>query len=147
MRQIEDLCIFPSIRTGFLFCQFLSPTSAHNRRVLPSDALGGMFTLLILGGHKSPLHCVLLRALSVDSNLEMLTVKLPFKFYRHASQSKVFQGFSHTHCQLVDSNFARGFTVTTVTLTVVMKNYQPTVSCSLVLKINSILSERVTVLD
>ena len=46
----------------------------------------------------------------------------------------------------VDSNSATIFTVTTVTLTVVMKNYQSAVSCSLVLKINSKLFESVTVL-
>lgn len=45
----------------------------------------------------------------------------------------------------VDSNFAGVFTVTTVTLTVVMKNYQPAVSSSLVLKIYAVFSQRVTV--
>lgn len=46
----------------------------------------------------------------------------------------------------VDSNDSRIFTVTTVTLMVVMKIYQSAVSCSLVLKINSVLSQSVTVL-
>lgn len=46
---------------------------------------------------------------------------------------------------LVDSNFASVFTVTAVTLTVVMKNYQPAVACPLVLKINAVFSQRVTV--
>ena len=47
----------------------------------------------------------------------------------------------------VDSNDSRIFTVTTVTLTVVMKNYQSAVSCSLVLKIYPVLSECVAVLN
>ena len=49
--------------------------------------------------------------------------------------------------QLVDSNFASVFTVTTVTLTVVMKNYQPAVSSSLVLKIYAVLPESIAVLN
>lgn len=57
--------------------------NAHNRRVLPYDAFGGVLSFPETWGLKSPDVRLFFREIPVDSNPEMLTVKLLLKFYCH----------------------------------------------------------------
>lgn len=108
--QIDEL-LKSAISTDKPILLLLSPTSAHK-------SLVSGFQLLLLNlpdGTVTPTRCPRSPIL-VDSNFEILAVKIRFNFYRHTLKSKVLQVFSDFLNQPVDSNSAAVFTVTTVTL-------------------------------
>ena len=102
---------------------------------------------LKLWGLKSAYVCLIFRDSNQFCDSKLLSHFFIVTLYVTTVKQGVQRVWHTLSFALCDGNDSRIFTVTTVTLWIIMQNYFSFYSCSFILKINSVLFQSITVLN